>query len=159
MTEGWRVSVSVTDLPREKRKLDPRSAARDLRGRLNDGVRISSAKTHLYLYADTVDWAEEARRAVQDLLIEHNVSADVRLERWNPFDQAWQDELAKSLLPPLCPVDAFAVDGDLKVPVLQHGDELVGEIEIAPGVGNEHLELAAGRHARRIHSNDPNCNK
>jgi hypothetical protein len=73
-------------------------------------------------------------------------------------DVALQDELAEPLLPLLRAVDALAVDGDLKALRLQHRDELVGEVEIAAGVGNEDLELVAGRPGGRSHSNAPNCN-
>ena len=87
------MSVSANDVRRD-RKFDPRLTARDLRGRLNDEVRISSAKTHLYLYADTAEWAQEARHVVEDLLVQRNASANVRLERWDLVDQVWRDGAA-----------------------------------------------------------------
>jgi hypothetical protein len=94
VAEGWRVSVSVNELPQAKRRFDPRQTARDLHGRLNDDVLVSSTKTHLYLYADTADWAEEARHVVQDLLVQNDVSADVRLQYWDLVDQVWLDGVA-----------------------------------------------------------------
>ena len=86
--------MSANDVRRDNRKFDPRLTARGLSGRLNDDVRISSTKTHLYLYADTAEWAKEAQHVVQDLLAQQNASANVRLERWDLVDQVWRDAAA-----------------------------------------------------------------
>jgi hypothetical protein len=65
--------------------------AADLRSRLGDHVRVSSGKTQLYPYADDPDAARQAELVAQDVLAQHQVSADCRLEYWDLLGEAWRD--------------------------------------------------------------------
>jgi hypothetical protein len=91
MDEDWRVRLTLHDWPRVKQKSSGPSLTADLTGRLGADVRVTSGGTAIFLYASTADAAADAARAAQDVLAGHMVSADVRLEHWNPGTEQWQD--------------------------------------------------------------------
>ena len=102
MAGDWRVSLIFNDRPAAGEKSYSPTAVRDLlRSRLGDDIAVSADKMHIFLYAGTADAAEEAEHVSQGRLAQQNLSADFRLERWDPSGQAWQDARAGA---PDCPV-------------------------------------------------------
>ncbi len=93
MEEGWRVSIAVYDQPRARRK-PYRLAVDDLRGQLGDHVRVASGGPSIFLYAATASAAGEAERVARQVLPQHDVAADFRLEHWDPLEEEWQDAAA-----------------------------------------------------------------
>jgi len=95
MADGWRVSLIFNDCSGAGKKSDWPAAVRDLlRGRCGDEFSVSAGKMHVFLYAGTADAAEEAEPVAWEVLAQQSLSADVRLERWDPSGQAWQDARA-----------------------------------------------------------------
>ena len=92
MADGWRLSLRFNDRPGAGKKSDCPTAVRDLlRSRFSDDISVSAGKMHVFLYAGTVDAAEEAEQVAREVIAQQSLSADVRLERWDPSSQAWQD--------------------------------------------------------------------
>jgi hypothetical protein len=92
---SWRVSIAFHGTPYAKRKaLDSETSetvAADLRSRLGDHIRISSAKMQVYLYSDTPDAARQAELVARDVLAQHRASADCLLEHWDRLGEAWRE--------------------------------------------------------------------
>jgi hypothetical protein len=102
MAEDWRVSLIFNDRSAAGEKSYSPTAVRDLlRSRLGDDIAVSADKMHIFLYAGTADAAEEAEHVAREVLAQQNLSADFRLERWDPSGQAWQGARAGA---PDCPV-------------------------------------------------------
>jgi hypothetical protein len=89
MDEAWLVEMAVDDQPREKRKAY-REAVDDLRGQLGDHIRVASGRLGIFLYAATAGAAREAERVAQQVLVQHDITADSRLKHWDPVDEEWQ---------------------------------------------------------------------
>lgn len=52
---------------------------------------MSGEDTHLFLYANSAEAAQEAERIVQSILAERNLSADFAFDRWHPIEERWED--------------------------------------------------------------------
>jgi hypothetical protein len=53
---------------------------------------VSTDGPHLFLYAATEDAARAAERAVRKVLAQHQLmTAGLRLDRWHPDEQDWED--------------------------------------------------------------------
>ena len=94
MADDWRVTVAFVDA------IDADAAVQALRehqaGGLapsaRDGVAVSVDGPHLFLYAATEDVALAAERVVREVLAQYQlVTAGVRLDRWHPGEQDWED--------------------------------------------------------------------
>jgi hypothetical protein len=62
---------------------------RTLRSRIGNDITISQARTGIFLYAASAQAAVQAERVVRDVLAGHDVTADVRCDRWNPITKTW----------------------------------------------------------------------
>jgi hypothetical protein len=68
--------------------------AKDLRMHLGDNIRVSAGKLRVFLYADTAAAATQARVVAREVLAQHQVSADCRVEYWDLSGEAWRDAAA-----------------------------------------------------------------
>ena len=94
MPDDWRVTVAFAD-PIEARAAVQALRARradDSRGRREAGVAVSADGPNLFVYAATEDVARAAEQVVCEVLAESLlVTAGVRLDRWHPDEQDWED--------------------------------------------------------------------
>jgi hypothetical protein len=92
MADEWRVTLIFND----RSATGKRTAVRDLlRRRLGDDIAVSGGKTRIFLYAGTAGGAEEAEYTARDVLAQESLSADFRLECWDPVGEAWRDAQAE----------------------------------------------------------------
>lgn len=89
MDEEWRVGLAgCVQLARGK----PVSAGtvRDLLGRrVGAEVSVSAGKAGIFLYAATADAAAAAEGVAREVLAQQGLTADIRVERWDPTHRAW----------------------------------------------------------------------
>jgi hypothetical protein len=94
MAEDWRVTIT---LPEEEnagrilRALHEREVRDELRDELGGRVAVSSDGPNLFLYADTRRAAEAGERALREVLTEHGLSGEPKLERWHAGEERWED--------------------------------------------------------------------
>ncbi len=98
MAEEWRLSIDFTGHPGTGRRFSGDRQARELlRGRFGDDITMSAEKKRIFLYTERADAATEAELVARQVLAEQGLSADIRLDRWDPSGQAWRD--ARSAAP------------------------------------------------------------
>jgi hypothetical protein len=94
MTDEWRVEVQLDD-PEHGFPLSERLRALDLDDevseRLGDRVIVTRDGPRLFIYTQSDLAAREAERIVRQVLATDELTADVRIRRWNPVDRFWQD--------------------------------------------------------------------
>lgn len=94
MAEDYRVEVDLDDEPHGY-SLRERFRALDLddeaRRRLGRNVVVTRDGSRLFLYARDEAQARGAERVVQGIVDEGGLSADVRVTRWHPVEEAWKD--------------------------------------------------------------------
>jgi hypothetical protein len=94
MPEDFRVEVELDD-DQSGYSLWERLRARHLedevRHRLGDRVVVTRDGSRLFLYAADERRAREARMAVQETLDEDGVVAEIRVTRWHPVEEEWED--------------------------------------------------------------------
>jgi hypothetical protein len=94
MEDGFRVVVALDD---EEHGYSPgeRLRALDLddkaRVQLGSGVLVSRNGPRLFLYSANEAQAREAERIVRDLADQDRLTAEVRVTRWHPVEEAWKD--------------------------------------------------------------------
>jgi len=67
------------------------SLERDARKRLGDRVAVSAEGPRVFVYTDTEEAANEARRVIAPLLAEHSLTdSALRLTRWHPEEERWE---------------------------------------------------------------------
>jgi hypothetical protein len=92
--DEWRVEVQLDD-PEHGFPLSERLRALDLddevEERLGDRVIVTRDGPRLFVYTQSDESAREAERIVSDVLAADELTADVRVRRWNPVDRFWQD--------------------------------------------------------------------
>lgn len=92
--EEFRVEVELDDdehhltLAERLRAVDLDDEARE---RLGSQVIVTRDGSHLFLYAATRASCEEAERVVRELLVDDELTAEVRATRWHPVEAAWKD--------------------------------------------------------------------
>jgi len=91
--DEFRVEVELDDdhdhsLGERLRSLDLDDEARE---RLGSRVIVTRDGSHLFLYASSEASCEEAERVVRELLVEDELTAEVRSTRWHPVEAAWKD--------------------------------------------------------------------
>ncbi|MBV9451532.1 MAG: hypothetical protein JO345_37160 [Streptosporangiaceae bacterium] len=94
MDEDWRVTARFTGEPHVVQILEAlrhRRLAGEVRRRLGEEIVVSSSGRHMFLYASNAEAAEEAAQVLRDVLGQHDLAADFRLERWHPLEQLWDD--------------------------------------------------------------------
>jgi hypothetical protein len=94
VNDEFRVEVELDDdehgylLGERLRALDLDDAARE---RLGGRVLVTRDGSRLFLYAASEAQAREAAGVVTGLADADELTADVRLTRWHPIEQAWKD--------------------------------------------------------------------
>jgi hypothetical protein len=92
--EDFRVEVELDD-EQSGYSLWERLRARHLKDevqhRLGDRVVVTRDGSQLFLYAATERSARDARKAVQGILDEDGVVAEVTVTRWHPVEEEWED--------------------------------------------------------------------
>ena len=94
MEDGFRVEVDLDDEEhgysfRERlRALDLDDKARE---RLGKGVMVTRDGARLFLYASSEKRAREAGGIVRALVDDERLTADLRVTRWHPVEEAWKD--------------------------------------------------------------------
>jgi len=83
--------MTFRDQPRLKGKSYLRGVAEDLRSHLGEHVPVSTGKAQILVYAATPDAAEEADQVARVVLAQRSLSADFRLEHWDPLEEDWLD--------------------------------------------------------------------
>ena len=93
-SDEWRVEVQLDELT-HGHPLGERLRALDLdddvKERLGDRVIVTRDGPRLFVYTQSDDAAREAERVVRQVVGEEDLTADVRVRRWNPVDCFWQD--------------------------------------------------------------------
>jgi hypothetical protein len=94
MEDGFRVEVELDDeehgysIRERLRALDLDDRARE---RLGRGVMVTRDGTRLFLYAESGARAQEAERIVRELVVSSGLTADLRVTRWHPVEEAWKE--------------------------------------------------------------------
>jgi hypothetical protein len=92
--DGFRVEVELDDEVHGY-SMDERLRAVDLddeaRRRLGPSVMVTRDGPRLFLYAASAEQAHEAENVVQGLLEADELTADIRVTRWHPVEEAWKD--------------------------------------------------------------------
>ena len=94
MSDEWRVEVDLDDeehgvtLGERLRSLDLDDEARE---RLGEKVIVTRDGSRMFLYAGAEAQAREAERVATEVVSEEGLTADVRLTRWHPDEEAWKD--------------------------------------------------------------------
>jgi hypothetical protein len=92
MAEEWRLSIDFTGHPGTGRRFYRGKQAREvLRSRFGEDIVISAEKGRIFLYTAHPGAATEAQLAARQVLAEQGLSADIRLDRWDPSGQVWRD--------------------------------------------------------------------
>lgn len=92
--DEWRVEVQLDD-PEHGYPLSERLRSHDLdddvKERLGTRVVVTRDGPRLFVYTQSDEAAREAERIVNEVLAADDLTADVRVRRWNPVDHFWQD--------------------------------------------------------------------
>jgi hypothetical protein len=92
MAEEWRLTIAFTGHPGTGRRFSGDRQAREaLRGRFGDDIAISAEKRRIFLYTERAGVASAAELVARQVLAQQGLSADIRLDRWDPSGQAWRD--------------------------------------------------------------------
>ena len=74
------------------RRLGEREFEKEVREQLGDGVLVTRDGPHVFLYTATQEQAEAAEQAVQQVLAEDQMRANVSpVLRWHPAEERWED--------------------------------------------------------------------
>jgi len=92
--ERWRVSIDLSGCQGAGRRPGSSVVAGDLRSHFGDQVRVSSGKTHVYLYSAAADVARQAAEVAGDILARYQLTADLRLEYWDLPGERWKEAAA-----------------------------------------------------------------
>ena len=94
MADDWRLTVQFEDdadalqLERVLRNVELDEHERT---RLGERVVVSRDGPRVFLYADAEIRAREANHVVRAALDERKVAAEIRLHRWHPDEELWED--------------------------------------------------------------------
>ena len=94
MADDWRVTVTFrdeADVEQAVRSVREHEVEDDVRSRLGHRVAMSVDGPTVFLYAGTEDTAREADRVVREVLAQHQLSAELTLDRWHPLEEEWED--------------------------------------------------------------------
>ena len=94
MDDEFRVDVELAD-DEHGYSIGDRLRALDLdddaRQRLGTGIAVTRDGSRLFLYADGEVPGREAERIVRQLADADDLTAEIRLMRWHPIEEAWKD--------------------------------------------------------------------
>jgi hypothetical protein len=93
-SDEWRVEVDLDD-PGHGYTLGERLRSLDLdaeaANKLGERVIVTRDGSKMFLYTGSAAQAREAERVARELVAEDELSAEVRLTRWHPVEEAWKD--------------------------------------------------------------------
>jgi hypothetical protein len=92
--DDWRVCVTFKDEAHVRRTaelLREHQVTDDARRRLGNRIVVSEDRGELFLYAGSENAAREAEHLVRDVLAQHQMGADVKVSRWHPAEEEWED--------------------------------------------------------------------
>jgi hypothetical protein len=95
VADDWRIRITFPGQPRMRGKSSLRTVVSDLRSHLGEEVPVSSGKAHILVYAATPGSAREADEVARVVLAQLSLSAEIRLEHWDPLEEAWLDAPAE----------------------------------------------------------------
>jgi hypothetical protein len=94
VAEEFRVEVQLED-PGHGYSTEARIRALDLdddaRERLGSKVMVTRDESRIFLYATSDAQAREAERVVRELVAADELVADIRVTRWHPVAESWED--------------------------------------------------------------------
>src|SRR3954447_15222282 len=95
MADDFRISVEFADEGHGLhfgRLLGEREFEKDLRKELGEGVLVTRDGPHVFIYTGTQGQAVAARKAVDEVLVQHEMEAEVSpILRWHPAEERWED--------------------------------------------------------------------
>jgi len=94
VADDWRVTVAFrddADVEQAVRSVREHEVEDDVRSRLGHRIVMSVDGPTVFLYAGTEDAAREADRVVREVLAQHQLSAELALDRWHPLEEEWED--------------------------------------------------------------------
>ena len=95
MGQDWRVTVELREAGLTAPLLGwlhEHQVEDAVRARLGDRVAVSSGNGKVFLYTTTRESAREAERVVREILRERKREAALRVDRWHPLAERWEDE-------------------------------------------------------------------
>jgi hypothetical protein len=95
VADDWRIRITFPGQPRMRGKASLRTVVSDLHSHLGEEVPVSSGKAHILVYAATTGAAKEADEVARVVLAQLSLSAEIRLEHWDPLEEAWLDAPAE----------------------------------------------------------------
>jgi hypothetical protein len=98
--EEWRVSLVVQGRLAGGKAVSAADVRRMLGPSVGGEVSVSAGKAGVYLYVATADAAAAAEGVAREVLAQHCLSADIRVERWDPAGEAWLPDGATATGPP-----------------------------------------------------------
>jgi hypothetical protein len=92
--EDWRLTAQLDadGVERIIARLREREVEAEARKRLGAAVAVSADGDRLFAYADSREAIHEAKRIVEELLAEHDLSAELAVDRWHELEERWEDE-------------------------------------------------------------------
>ena len=94
VAEDWRVTATLAEnehVDQVLRTLHEREVRDELRDQLRGRVAVSGEGERLFLYADTEAAARVAEEVVRQVVGEHELRADIKLDRWHHIQEEWVD--------------------------------------------------------------------
>jgi hypothetical protein len=94
VADDWRVTVAFrdeADVEQAVQSVREHEVEDDVRSRLGHRIVMSVDGPTAFLYAGTEDTAREAERVVREVLAQHQLSAELTLDRWHPLEEEWED--------------------------------------------------------------------
>ncbi len=89
MSEDWRITVQLHDGHSVHEALEEHELKDETKDALGSRVAVSGDESHLFLYADTRDAAEQALTEVKGIIEHHGAEADYAFDRWHPTAEEW----------------------------------------------------------------------
>lgn len=84
------MSLAVCGQPSRGRTASVNAARRVLSHRAGEEVSVTGGEAGvIFLYAATADAAAAAEGVAREVLARQRLTADIRVERWDPSSQAW----------------------------------------------------------------------
>jgi len=94
MAEEYRVEVELED-PEQGYSTEERMRALSLddeaRERLGSNVMVTRDESRIFLYAASEAQVREAERVIGRLVDADELTAEIRVTRWHPVEEAWKD--------------------------------------------------------------------
>jgi hypothetical protein len=89
MSDDWRITVELRDGQGVHDALQEHELEDETKDALGSRVAVSGDDTHLFLYADSREAAEQALAEVKSVVGRHGAEADYAFDRWHPAAEEW----------------------------------------------------------------------